>query len=357
MAQILPARTIARGGPVIALGRAPRALGGVVYSWAGQSQTLDDYLARGQVMGLLVLKDGKVAYENYLLGTDEHTQFVSWSMTKSFMSTLVGLAQADGSIGSIEDNVTRYVPELAVSGYKDNSIHDLLTMTSGVKFIEDYANQDSLEGRAWVEGTVTRTVPSYTDTFLWFKERIHAPGSRFYYASIEPAIAGWIVQRATGKHLADYLAQKIWSRLGAEHDASWVLDRPGGIEIGSCCISATLRDYGRFGLMILNEGRVGKSQLVPAAWIRSATRADPARPFLHPRNTLKGTPYGYQHYWWLFPEADRAVTAKGVFGQHIMVDFDDRVVIVMTANWDEATNPRDWTEAYNLIGALVRALR
>ena len=357
MAEILPSRRVPRGGPVVALPRDEHSIGDVTYRIFGKKHNVEEYLTNAKVMAYLVLKDGKVAYESYRLGTDDNTAFVSWSVAKSFTSTLVGIAQADGAIRSIDDRAASYAPALASSGYAENSIRDLIDMSSGVKFLENYAALDTLEAKAWIEGTVTHSVASYTDTFAWFKERIHPPGTTFYYASIEPAIAAWVVQRATGKHLSDLLSERIWRKLGAEHDASWLLDRPGGIEIGSCCINATLRDYGRFGLMIMNEGRVGKAQLLPAAWIREATRTSATRAYLDPAAIHRAGRFGYHHNWWIWPEADHAASALGAHGQQIMVDFDDRVVIVQTSVWDDADNPRDVAEAAAVQEAIVASLR
>lgn len=357
MAEILPARRIARGGPVRELPRSRRELGAVSYEWRGQRLTLEDYLERARVMALVVLKDGRIVREIYRQGAQPDTPFVSWSMAKSFTSTLVGLAAADGSIGSIDDPVVKYLPSLRESGYRDNSLRDLLDMSSGVRFIEDYDATDSLEARAWIEGTVTRTVPSYTDTFAWFKQRLHPPGTHFYYASIEPAIAAWAVREATGQHPSDYLSDRIWKKIGAEHDASWVLDRPGGIEIGSCCINATARDYARFGQLFLDDGRVGREQVLPAGWVRQVRTPNPQRPFLHATQRLRDLPFGYQYNWWLWPEPTQTISAHGVFGQQITIDFDDRVVIVQTANWDRASSNDDHLEAVAVQEAIVGALR
>ena len=357
MAEILPARTIARGGAVRELPAARRRLASVTYEWNGARHALEDYFERQRVMAFVVLHDGRVVHETYRLGTTPQTRFVSWSMAKSVASTLVGFALADGSIASLDDPLVKYLPRLADSGYRDNSIRDLINMTSGVKFVEDYAAIDSLEGRAWVEGTVKRSVPSYADTFLWFRERLHPPGARFYYASIEPAILVWLVREVTGEQPSDYLSRKLWRRIGAEHDASWVLDRPGGLEIGSCCINATARDYARLGQLFLDDGRVGREQVLPAGWVRQVRTPDPQRPFLHASNRLNGKPHGYQYYWWLWPDDEQAISAHGVHGQQITIDFDDGVVIVMTADWDKAVSREHHGEAHELQRAIVAALR
>lgn len=357
MAEILPARTVARGGVVRELPAAKQPLAPVSYEWNGAARTLEDYFERNRVMAFVVLQRGRVVHETYRLGTNAQTRFVSWSMAKSVASTLVGFALADGRIASLDDPLVKYLPRLADSGYRDNSIRDLINMTSGVKFVEDYAAIDSPEGRAWVEGTVNRSVPSYADTFLWFRERLHPPGARFYYASIEPAILVWLIRAVTGEHPSDYLSRKLWSRIGAEHDASWVLDRPGGLEIGSCCINATARDYARLGQLFLDDGRVGREQVLPAGWVRQVRTPDPARPFLHASNRLNGKPYGYQYYWWLWPDDAQAISAHGVHGQLITIDFDDDVVIVMTADWDKAVSREHHAEAHELQRAVIAALR
>jgi CubicO group peptidase (beta-lactamase class C family) len=355
-AQIMPARTIARGGPVTELPRRPRELGATSFEWNGEQSTLDAYLERNRVMALLVIRDGAIVFERYRLGTDDSTAFVSWSMAKSVVGTLVGLAIEDGKIASVDDPTTKYVPELSQSGYGANRLRDLLQMASGVKFIEDYSGAPSLEAKAWIEGNVTRSV-RYTDTVAWFDDRIHPPGTRFYYASMEPVVTGWILQRATGESLADYFSRKVWSQMGAEHDASWLVDRPGGLEVGSCCINATLRDYGRFGLLVLNDGRANGKQLIPARWVREMTRPDPSRPFLAPGRLENKPLFGYQHYWWLWPETDRAVMARGAHGQAITIDFDDRVVIVQLALWERSDDPQKWVELAALQRALIRAVK
>ena len=255
------------------------------------------------------------------------------------------------------DSATKYVPALADSGYGANTVRDLLQMSSGVEFIEDYVSTDSLEAAAWF-GAVVNHERSYNSTILWFDKRIAPPGSRFYYASIEPQVVGWIIREATGKHLADYLSERIWSRMGAEHDAFWMVDQPGGMEVASCCISATLRDFARFGLLFMNGGRVQGKQLVSEDWIDLATHPDPDRSFLHPGpDSQRRSQMGYQHYWWLWPGDDGAFSAIGFGGQEIYINPKQKVVIVQTATWgnDEASDQR--AETHALFRAVVAAVQ
>lgn len=352
--QVYPASMIARGGPVRELPYTERQSLNIDYRIDNQSLDLEAYLERNRVTSLLVIHDGAIAFERYRMGTDDNTLFTSWSMAKSVTSTLLGLLLDDGTIASLEDKAKTYVPELARSGYGDVSLRDLLQMTSGVKFIEDYTDQNSREGRAWIDGVVERRLP-YNETILWFDERLHEPGTHFYYASIEPQVIGWIVQRASGKSLARLFSERIWQALGAEHDANWLLDRPGGMEIASCCINATTRDYGRFGLMILSRGDVAGEQLVSQAWVDLATRPDPERPFLHPGAIPGDRGLGYQHYWWLWPK-DEAFAAQGYGGQRLYINPKTRTVIVQTAVWNQSMQGKGHEETRVALEAIVDAL-
>ena len=356
MHQIYPSRIVHRGGSVQPLGYAPQQLESLTYRHDGGEHALQDYFERASVMGFLVLKNGAVVHESYHQGTTPQDRFVSWSMAKSVVSTLLGLAVADGHIDSPLDPAVKYVPQLAESGYGVNSIRDLLQMTSGVQFIEDYVSLDTLEAAAWFGAVINHERP-YNSTVLWFDKRIAAPGTKFYYASLEPQVVGWVIHDASGKTLSDYLSERIWQHLGTEHDAFWVLDRPGGMEIGSCCISATLRDYARFGQMMLNNGSANGKQLVPKAWVATATRPDPERPFLHPgADSPRTSNMGYQHYWWLWPGEDQAYSAIGFGGQEIYINPARQIVIVQTAAWgnDEAATNR--AENHAVFRALVEQL-
>lgn len=360
MEQIYPSRMIARGGPVRTLLPAARALGNVRYAIDGETHDLDGYLERNAVMALLVLKGGRIAYETYRRGTTETTRFVSWSVAKSMTSTLVGIALQEGAIGSLAHEAQRYVPELAASGYGRASLRDILQMTSGVRFVEEYDSVDSLEGKSWQAGVVEQRLP-FNETTLWFDEHVHDPGTHFYYASMEPQVSAWVVRRTMGRPLAEIVSERIWRKIGAEHDASWMLDRPGGMEIGGCCINATLRDFGRFGQLFLDEGRVGTEQVLPAAWVRAATRPDPERPFLHP-GQIAGDGFagslglGYQYNWWLWPE-DGAFSAIGFGGQWIYVNPAARIVIVQTATWERSAAGKGYREMQAMFRAMVESLR
>ncbi|MEM8983654.1 MAG: serine hydrolase [Pseudomonadota bacterium] len=351
--QIYPTRMVARGGAVNALPEAPSDLSDLTYRHAGKRYTVAKYLERNDVTSLLVIKDGQIVFERYRMGTGPQTRFTSWSIAKSVTSTLLGIALDRGLVDSVDDLASDYVPELAASAYGNVSLRDLLQMTSGVKFVEDYAAPESKEVQAWVLAVAEQRLP-YNDTILWFDEKLREPGEAFYYASIETQVIGWVLRRATGKPLASLLSEWIWQHIGAEHDASWLLDRPGGMEVASCCLNATTRDYARFGLAMLGDDSDVTKPIVPPNWVRTATRPDPMRPFLHRGELREG--FGYQHFWWLWPDSN-AYAARGFGGQWLFIDPDEALVIVQTAIYNADSVGDDWPETVALFAAARAALR
>lgn len=356
MHQIYPSRIISRGGQVREFSRDHHDLEPVTYATSGKTYSLEDYFDRVDVTGFLVIENGTILYETYRQGKSENDVFASWSMAKSVVSTLVGLALDDEHISGLEDPLTDYVPEIEKSAYKDNSLKDLLQMSSGVEFVENYVDTHSLEAAAWFAGIINQQLP-YNKTVLWFDKRIAPPGTTFYYASMEPQVISWVTAQAVEQNLSEYFSEKIWQHLGAEQNAYWMVDRPGGEEIGSCCISATLRDFARFGQLFADKGRVGTKQLVPESWIERATRADKEKPYLH---AGPGSPrrdqMGYQHYWWLWPGDDHAFSAIGFGGQTIYVNISKNIVIVQTATWGANDARKRWQETNAVIRAIVDAI-
>jgi CubicO group peptidase (beta-lactamase class C family) len=282
---------------------------------------LDEYLQANRVAMLLVLDSGRIALERYRLGTSDRTRWMSMSVAKSVTSTLIGAALREGKLGAITDPVTRYVPALAGSAYDGVSVRDVLTMTSGVRWSERYTDPTS-DRRRLLEAQISQR----RGAALAVMKALPAaapPGTINTYSTGETQVAGEIVRGATGQWLADYLSERIWQRAGMEHAARWWLDAPTGIEIGGSGLSATLRDFGRFGLFILEEGIVGTDTILPVGWVREATT---------PKVLSTGTPLEYGYLWWTassdVARRDRAFTAQGIHGQFLYVNPRERVVIV-----------------------------
>jgi CubicO group peptidase (beta-lactamase class C family) len=280
------------------------------------------------VAGLIVVQDGKVRLERYGLGFGPQGRWTSFSVAKSFTSTLVGAAIRDGYIKSIDDPVTRYIPDLAGGGYDGVTIRQLLTMTSGVKWNEDYTDPKSDVARMFSED-----VPAGQDPTVWFMKKLpreSEPGTKWVYKTGETNLIGVLVERATRKTLADYLTEKVWKPWGMERDAFWMTN-PAGSEVSGCCLSASLRDYARMGMFALSGGK----GVVPDDWFAKATVNEIPQPAVN-----NGFGYGYQ--WWTMPNGRFA--ALGIFGQSIMVDPARKLVVVMSGSWPTATGEKQSAE-------------
>jgi CubicO group peptidase (beta-lactamase class C family) len=276
------------------------------------------------IAGLIVVQDGKVRLERYGLGYGPEGRWTSFSVAKSFTSTLVGAAIRDGYIKSINDPVTRYIPDLAGGGYDGVTVRQLLTMTSGVKWNEDYTDPKSDVARMFSDD-----IPAGQDPTVWYMKKLpreSAPGTKWVYKTGETNLIGVLVERATKKTLSDYLTEKLWKPWGMERDAFWMTNAAGG-EVSGCCLSVSLRDYARMGMFALSGGK----GVVPDDWFAHATSNQVPIP-----KDEGGFGYGYQ--WWIVPGGRFA--AIGIFGQSILVDPAKKLVVVMSGSWPAATGEK-----------------
>jgi CubicO group peptidase (beta-lactamase class C family) len=296
-----------------------------------------------------VIGDGVIRHERYRLGNSERTRWMSMSIAKSITSTLAGAALQQGRIGTLADPVTRYVPALAGSAYAANTVRDVLMMASGVRWNETYTDPAS-DRRRLLEAQLAQR-PGGALALMATLPRAAPPGSVNLYSTGETQVAGEIVRGATGGHLADYLHERIWEPFGMEADASWWLDSPGGSEIGGSGFSATLRDYGRFGLFVLGGGVAGGEAILPHGWVREAGRAQPL---------ADGSRPDYGYLWWTGTTAasrrDGAFAAEGIFGQHLYLNPAAGVVIVV---WSARVLPVDpqAIDAWPVFDAITAELR
>jgi CubicO group peptidase (beta-lactamase class C family) len=286
---------------------------------------LDQYMASQRHAGLIILVDGKIRAEKYALGFNASKRWTSFSVAKSFTSTLVGAALKDGAIRSLDDDVTLYIPALKGSGYEGVTVRQVLTMTSGVRWNEDYADPNSDVARFNQQQAVAGE--DVTVSYMKTLPRESPPGTKWNYNTGETNLIGVLVSSATGRNLSDYLSEKVWQPYGMEQDAIWVTGASGH-EISGCCISATLRDYARFG-EFLRGGAVADGQaVVPDDWMQLATTTK--API-----GIEGRGYGYQ--WWTYDDGSYA--AQGIFGQGIFIDPKRKLVIASNGNWPKATDP------------------
>jgi len=302
---------------------------------------VDAYMAGQRNAGLIIVQDGHIRFEKYALGYGKDGRWTSFSVAKSFTSTLVGAAVKDGYIKSLDDKVTTYIPGLRGSAYDDVSVRQLLTMTSGVKWNEDYTDPKS----DVAQFNLQAPVPGEDITVSYMKTlpREAPAGSKWVYKTGETNLIGVLVSSATGKTLSDYLSEKLWKPFGMEQDAVWMLG-PTGHEISGCCISASLRDYARVGQFVLNGGVAGGQKVLPYDWLASATtkQAD---------IDLPGRGYGYQ--WWT--NDDGSFAAQGIFGQGIFIDPKRKLIIASNGNWPTATDPEGVGKAREAFYKAVQA--
>ena len=283
----------------------------------------DRFVAEQKVAGVLVLHQGTVRLERYALTGRRSVRWHSFSVAKSITSTLVGAAMKDGSIKSLDDPVTRYITDLRGSAYDEVTVRQLLTMTSGVRWNEDYTDLESDVARMYAEPPA----PGLDMTVSYVRKlpREAPPGTKWVYKTSETNLVGVLVMAATGKPLADYLSEKIWRPYGMERDGEWMIDDVGH-EQGGCCLAMTLRDLGRFGQFIVDGARIGGTAVVPDTWLGEATRAQV--------NTGgAGSGYGYQ--WWARPEG--AFEGRGIYGQTLHVDPKRRLVIAINSAAEQPT--------------------
>jgi len=301
----------------------PRGNDAVVPLPIGAPATMPDGVAQWivdrDVTALVVLKDGTLVHEDYFLGTTPEDLRVSWSVAKSFLSALMGIVLEDGEIKSIDDQVTDYVPMLIGSAYDGATIKDVLQMSSGVVFNEDYLDFNSdinKMGRVLALGGSMDTFAASLD------ERFVEPGTVWQYVSIDTHVVGMVIRGATGRTIPELLTEKIFSKMGFEADPYYVSDGYGvAFVLGG--LNLRTRDYARFGQMIANGGAWNGQQIVPRAWIAASTKPS--------ANTATGEPaYGYQ--WWIHQGASAGeFNAQGVYGQYIFIDTARDVVIAVNS--------------------------
>lgn len=325
---------VAKGEQVMPLPKAGLAPE-IRYRHRNLAYTLNDYLDRRRITGLLILKNGEIVAEHYRYGRTEDARFLSFSMAKSVTSLLVGAALSRGLIRTIDDPAGQYVKALEGSGYGQTSIRHLLRMSSGLRFTERYDGQDDV---AKLSRSVATGEPSVNSMLRSISDRHSPSGEKFAYASAETEVLGRVLTAATGQSLAKLTSEWLWKPMGAEQDAFWCTakDQQEGAYF---CFNATLRDWGRLGHLLAQDGQVGDVQIIPKEYLLDAT--DPARQpdAFKPYRATPGVGYGYQ--FWLLPQKERSFGMQGVHGQTVFVQPSTGIVMVQTAVYAGASGALD----------------
>lgn len=323
MNQIFPSREIKASDTPLVLKKSEQPIR-TYYTCDGEIRDLKEFLNRSRTTGFLVIKDGTIIHEKYFEGYGSDDKTTSFSMAKSFIATLVGIALDEGRIKSVNDPISDYVEDLKNTGFDGVPIVAVLQMSSGVNFTEDYKDKS------------TDAFTIYNDMYLFMNpitsiirkyERTEAYGVTFHYASINTQALGMLVQAVyQGKSISWVLQEKLWRPIGAEKDASWLLDQHGN-EVSFWGLNATLKDFAKLGLLYLNNGQLNGRRIISENWIKKSVNPD--KPYLQPGRI--DNDWGYQYHWWVPRLSEGDYAAIGIWGQFIYVNPRAGIVIVKTS--------------------------
>lgn len=335
ISRMWPTRVVAKSKNAQPMVLNDLGLGSVTYQVGETKYTIEDFIALKGAIGIVVLKDGELVYENYTEGNDKNTRWISFSVTKSVSSLLIGAAIKDGYIASVNDQMVDYLPQLKGSAYEGVTIKNVLHMNSGVQWNEDYSDPNSDVSKAG--GANGITLINYVKAL----SRAHEPGTVFNYNTAESNLIGELLRSAIGNNAATYLQDKIWQPNAMENDAFWVLDRPNGVETGGCCLLASLRDFARLGQFAYEQLSSPLNSPLPVNWVKDSIT--PSTTYPH---------YGYQ--WWL-ETGNEKFRASGIFGQSIAIYPELGVVIAKHGNTPQATGSSVFKEHEKALDAAILA--
>jgi CubicO group peptidase (beta-lactamase class C family) len=358
--QVWPVRAIRRGDAVRPLPPHARSLADLTFESGDVRRSVSDFMIRRRTAGLLILKHGEIALERYGMGNNPESLWTNFSTTKSIVATLVGAALHDGAIGSLDDGCEQYLPRLRGSAYEGVTIRNLLRMCSGVAWREDNDADGRSEVYRLTKAMLSRRPGAILDLMCKLP-RAHPQGTVFNYSTGESCLIAALVVAATNRPLADTCAEKIWKPAGMEADGHWQLESEDGLELGGFGVSARLRDIGRFGQLILEDGKAFNGRRVlPSGWRDLAGQPDcTATAF---GRLMPGSPAGYGYQWWVAPPLPSGVSngtfsARGAYGQFIVAIPAERVVIAIQSAWRLSHDSDAELETVAMIRAAVRALR
>ncbi|MGY0799422.1 serine hydrolase domain-containing protein [Lysobacter sp. A286] len=307
------------------------------------SSWLGNYMTQHHIAGVMVLQDGRVRLQRYALDFRPEQRWESFSVAKSVTSTLLGIALQQGHIASLDDALLTYIPELRDSAYADVTVQQLLTMTSGVRWNEDYADAESDVAQMYRGACVDGR--AHVLSYLMKLPRQWPAGTQWNYNTAETDLLGIVVERATRRSLATYLSDTIWKPYGMAADATWIKDECDGSDTGGSGLSATLGDYARLGQFMLDGGRIAGEPVIAEAWLQGAMRE---------QESLDAPERGYGYLWWT--DTDGSYAAIGIFGQMVYVDPARRLVIAQVAAWPQATSKELVAARRGFVAAVKRAV-
>ncbi len=299
---------------------------------------LDELLESNETVAFLVIKDDTIIFERYYDDFNQSSVSLSFSMAKSFFSILIGCAIDDGYIQSVDQPVTDFVPELTKNGYEKVTIKHLLQMNSVMDYVED-ENPFGVHARFYFTSNIEKELVKL--------KVIKEPSQPFIYKSGENALLGLILKRVLKtKTITEYMQERVWEPIGMEHDGAWCIDREGedGLEKTWCCISATAKDFAKFGRLYLNGGNWNGKQVVSSSWVEESTRID----------TTEGSAWNYQYHWWLVSKENGDYMANGHLGQYLYINPKEQMIIVRLGKGEGDLNQEDWIGILTSLAEKIR---
>ena len=320
-----------------------------LYEFGGEKKPIQEAIDYFNTDGLMILKDGEVLYENYWNKNKENSRHIIWSVSKSFLSALVGIALDEGLIDDINDPIIKYLKDFEGTGYEGVSIKNLLQMSSGIAFNEDYGDPDSDINRY---ARVTATGTSQRE-FAKTLKNSREPGTYNHYISLDSQMLGMLVAEVTNMTVKEYLYEKIWSQIGMQDDAFYLTDKQE-VEMSLGGLNVTLRDMAKFGQLYLNKGNWNGKQVVPAEWVSNSTV--PLGKHVQPNagDQFTSDAWGYGYQWWIPGPGVSDYTAHGIYNQFIYVNPESGVVIAKTSSNYNFIEERQYTKDAHI--AIFRAI-
>ncbi len=350
MAEVLPSCKVAKSSVPVPLQRAPRDLSAVQYKGPLFSYTLKEHVDKNNVMGLMVVRDGKIIDQHYRSERRETDLFTSFSMAKSIISILIGIALDEGLIKSLDDPVSRYTSRINESSYSKVSIRSLLRMSSGIPFNETYTGKNDIYYldqalRFSSNSSVVKTLNS-------MQRSSSGEGKKFNYASVETVVLAEALRGATGKSVCQFMQEKLWEKIGAEHDAWWNIDSEGN-ELGYAFFNATQLDYAKVAVMLANMGEINGKRVVSAEYVDEATNVERQPEGFKFNQAQMATGYGYQ--FWLREKPGRYFM-QGTFGQYAGIDRDTKTVLIINSADNNESNSLRSINTFRLLQGVIAAI-
>lgn len=339
MHAIYPSHLVKSGADVLWLNK----IEAIAPKWEDETN-LQSYMADNHVKGMIVLQNNTILLEEYAEDVNENTLWTSFSVAKSISSMLLGAALKDGAIKSLDDRLDEYISEFKGEDYGQVTVRQLLTMTSGIAWNEDYTDENSDVAQMYLKPCEGKE--AHILTYMKSLKSVANPGEKWNYSTGETDLLGILIQKATGKSLAEYLSEKIWIPWGMESCAYWLADECSELNIGGSGLSATLRDYARLGTVMLNNSELYGEKLLADEWLENATE------MLFKTGEGDG---GYGYLWW--KAGNGSYLAVGIFGQMIYINPAKNLVIAQYAAWSSAGSKELSNNRSDFIQAVERSVQ